>query len=255
MFSATINDVKTFRAIMEAVQALIVDGTFHVSKEGLSLRAMDQSHAAMVDLTMKNSFFMDFESEEDTFICVSMDDLRKILSRVQRDDLVGLSLDSSRNSLIVELEGQEESTFGKRTFIIPLKESDQQNIPAPDLPLDVHIKLQPNMLKEVVADMGVVAQNVELFADEDKVVFSTKSSGHEVKAEFAKDALLQLDSAEEGNASYGLEYLKNMVRLDTMATEVTLELATGRPMRLTYQVDEDVTLRYLLAPYDEPEDE
>ena len=57
MFSATISDIKTFRAIMEAVQALISDGNFHVSKEGLSLRAMDQSHAAMVDLAMKNTFF------------------------------------------------------------------------------------------------------------------------------------------------------------------------------------------------------
>lgn len=255
MFSATISDVKTFRAIMEAVQALIIDGNFHVSQEGLSLRAMDQSHAAMVDLNMKKSFFMDFECDEDTFICLSMDDLRKILSRVQKDDMVSLSLDSSRNSLIIEFEGQSDSLFGKRTFIIPLKESDQQNIPAPDLPLDVKIKLQPSMLKEVVADMGIVAQNVEIFANEDHLTFSTKSSGHEVKAELAKEKLLQLDAAEEANASYGLEYLKNMVKLDTLATEVTLEVATARPMRLTFQVDEDVTLRYLLAPYDEPEEE
>ncbi|MFX0094905.1 MAG: proliferating cell nuclear antigen (pcna) [Candidatus Hodarchaeota archaeon] len=255
MFSATISDIRTFRAIMEAVQALIIDGNFYVSKEGLSLRAMDQSHAAMVDLNMKDSFFRDFECEEDSFVCVSMEDLRKILARVQKDDLVKLSLDSSRNSLIVELEGQSDSLFGKRTFIIPLKESDQQNIPAPDLPLDVKVKLQPSMLKEVVADMGVVAQNVEIFANEDKIMFSTKSSGHEVKAELDKDKLLQLDTAEDANASYGLEYLKNMVKLDALATEITLEVATARPMRLTFQVDEDVTLRYLLAPYDEPEEE
>jgi len=45
------------KKLMDAITAVIEDGSFDVSNKGLSLQAMDSSHVALVSMCLRNEAF------------------------------------------------------------------------------------------------------------------------------------------------------------------------------------------------------
>ena len=57
MFKAVISDTKAWKNSIEAVAALIDEGTLQIDEKGIKLRAMDLSQIALVDLELPASIF------------------------------------------------------------------------------------------------------------------------------------------------------------------------------------------------------
>ncbi|MFX0204929.1 MAG: proliferating cell nuclear antigen (pcna) [Candidatus Hodarchaeota archaeon] len=254
-FEAELTDIKDFRIIVEAISQMISDAVFVVSPSELSLRAMDASHAAMIDLEMQKDAFDSYECDTEYELNVNLENFKRVLGRVQKDDKTLFKFDETQNSLHIHFTG----TAGRK-FTLPLRTTMESSpLPAPDLPLEAEIDFEAGFLKEVVADMGIFSESVQVSTDENKVLFSTTSTDQhsvEIVVENKEGSVARaFNVGDPSSASYGLEYLRNIVRIDGIADSLKLELATAKPLRLTFTIGENITLRYLLAPYEEPEDD
>ena len=56
-FEAKLSDARVFSQIVDAISVLIDEGNYYLGPEGLSFRAMDPSHVAMVELELNKTLF------------------------------------------------------------------------------------------------------------------------------------------------------------------------------------------------------
>ena len=63
MFLAKTATANEWKAIAAAVKTLVEEATFEANVEGLTFRAMDPSHVALVDLSLPNSSFSSFDCD------------------------------------------------------------------------------------------------------------------------------------------------------------------------------------------------
>jgi len=81
LFQATTNNLQTFRNSIEAVAALIDEGTMNVSEKGIRVKAMDTSQVALVDLELPKEFFEKYGVEKTSSFGVNFAEMIKILRR------------------------------------------------------------------------------------------------------------------------------------------------------------------------------
>ncbi|MEM3645733.1 MAG: DNA polymerase sliding clamp, partial [Candidatus Bathyarchaeia archaeon] len=105
MFRIRISDTKTFRSVLDALSTIIDEATFTISPDGIRLRAMDPSRVAMVDFEMKRTSFDEYEATEDSKVCVNLNELKKLLRRAGKDDIIELSLNEEAGQFLVRVRG------------------------------------------------------------------------------------------------------------------------------------------------------
>ena len=81
MFLAKTASSSEWKAIAAAVKTLVEEATFEANGGGLTFRAMDPSHVALVDLAMPNSSFASFECDKPFKFSVRVEDLVKLIGR------------------------------------------------------------------------------------------------------------------------------------------------------------------------------
>src|SRR5271166_2049450 len=103
MFELKIDNAKYWRDCVESIVNLVDEGLFNITKEGISLKAMDPSSISMISFMMPNKSFSKFTVEKPTSIGLNIENLDKMLSRTR--DGESLIMKDSENKLLLEFIG------------------------------------------------------------------------------------------------------------------------------------------------------
>jgi proliferating cell nuclear antigen len=238
MFEATINDTKSWRNSVEAIAALIDEGTFQIDSSGLKLRAMDPSQIALVDFEIPSKAFEKFKCEKPLTIGIDFTELSKITKRSRPEDKIDLSIDT-RLKMVFRGETKREFT----TSIVESKSSPPKE---PKIEFSAEVKLTPNMIKDALKDAELISNHVSLRLDKG---FSIKSDGDtgSVDIDFPEDRLLSIDVKTPAKSMFSLEYLNNILKAAEIPSVVILSLKTDAPLKVEYNIG-DGRVIYFLAP-------
>ncbi len=246
MFLAKTASSQEWKAIAAAVKTLVEEATFEANSEGLSFRAMDPSHVALVDLTMPNSSFSSFEADKPFKFSVRVEDLVKLVGRSDAKDSIEIS-STEEDAIAVRL-----SNGYKREFTIHLIESTSGAAPLPKLEFETKVTFTKAILEKVLGDISVVSDQVTIQASKDKITFSGKSDVGKAEINLgAKDAdILEFKVTAESKATYSIDYITGILRaLGGVTDTVELEYSTKKPLRLTMKLnDQGAKLWHYLAP-------
>jgi proliferating cell nuclear antigen len=114
-----------WKAVTASIQALVEEATFDVSPDGISFRAMDPSHVALVDLFWPSGGFEKFDCTKSDKFTVRVEDFAKLIRRAD-----------ARDSIEISRQGSEMLALkigSKREFELHLIESSQSSTPLPKL--------------------------------------------------------------------------------------------------------------------------
>ncbi|MDG6953653.1 MAG: proliferating cell nuclear antigen (pcna) [Nitrososphaerota archaeon] len=246
MFLAKSASTTEWRAISAAVKTLVEEATFEATSEGLTFRAMDPSHVALVDLTLPNSSFSSYSCQKPTKFSVRVEDLVKLVGRGDPKDSLEIR-DTEEDSLAFTFQNGY-----KREFTIHLIESTAASAPLPKLELETKATLTKSILDKVLADMSVVADQVTIQATKDRLTFSGKSDIGKADVSLNKsDAdVLKLESAADSKASFSIEYIQSILKaLSSVADTVDLAYSSKKPLVLTFALNsQGAKLLFYLAP-------
>ncbi len=239
MFEATISDTKSWRSSIEAIAALIDEGTFQIDSSGLKLRAMDPSQIALVDFEIPSKAFEKFSCDKPISLGVDFSGLSKITRRSRPEDKIDLSVEANRLKMVFRGET-------KREFTESIIDSTSNPPKEPKIEYTSEIKISPNMLKDALKDAELISNHVALLADK---VFTIKSDGDtgSVDIEFKKENLLSLTSQSPSRSVFSLEYLNNILKAAEAPSVVAVSLRTDAPLRVEYSIGEGRVV-YFLAP-------
>ncbi len=251
-FSCLLADAKLFQALIEAVSVVITEGNIFVTKNSLGMGSMDPARVALVDFELPKEAFQDYSYTEDLRIGVSMDEVKEVIKRSKRGDAVEITYDVGKGRLVFRLTGPPE-----RRFSISTIELEGEDTPMPSLEFDTRIKLESEMLSELVKDIEVVGEHIDFHSDKEVLKAKATRETREVEVIIKKDdRVSDFNVKVESRAVYTLRYLKDMARAARMSDDVSIEYSKDMPLRLDFQIpieNEGETqvegrLTYFLAP-------
>lgn len=251
VFKASMNDARLFRNLIGAISSLIEEADFNATPDGIKLRSMDPSHIAMVDFEWPKTAFDIYECSTPTRLRLSVSNILKLLKRTRSDESVEIVYDDANKKLNITLKNKIV-----RKFITPTLEPSTEEVPTPKVPFNARVKITAASLRDIIDDAQSISDNVKLEVSPER--FVVRAAGELTSAvielEKGSDAILELDAKEACRATYNLNYLGEIIRAGSGASEVTsLEFSTNMPIKVEFEMPQQGRLLYYLAPRIEQE--
>lgn len=253
MFKIKTSNAKLWRDLVTAISTVIDEGAFSITPEGISLRAMDPSHVAMVDFSLSKQAFDEYQCDKPLKMGISLTGMLKFLRGIGTNEVLELSFDEGIGKLNVQAKGKYTRTFSMSTLELVSEEA-----PSPKkFTFNARVKILSSNLRQALSDAVMVSDYVRLEAATDKFVVKTSGDIASVTAEFVRgssDVLLDLAIQQDSSATFSLGYLNDIVKTASVTSEVvTLEFSSDMPLKLDFEMPQDSYLRFYLAPRIEAE--
>jgi len=129
-------------------------------------------------------------------------------------------------------------------------------VPTPKVVFNSKVKMTTESLRDIIEDAQSISDNVKLETTPEKLLVSTSTemSSANMEIEKGSEAMLEMDVKEPSKATYNLNYLANIIRAGSGASEiVTMEFSTNMPIKVEFEMPQQGHLLYYLAPRIEAE--
>jgi proliferating cell nuclear antigen len=246
MFKAVIN-ADVFKDAIEAVSTLVDEAKFKLTKEGISVRAVDPANVAMVAFDLNAKAFEIFEASESE-IGVDLIRLTDILGMTSKDDKIELNLNEETRKL--------EIRTGGLAYTLSLLDptSIRKEPKVPNLELPAKIVLNGAELKRAVKAAEKVSDHMALGVKDKTFFVEAEGDLDKVRLDIPQSSLVSLQATSDVRSLFSLDYLNDLSKSLGKAERVNIDLGTDYPVKLTFNIAAgNGTVTYLLAPRIESE--
>jgi proliferating cell nuclear antigen len=232
------------RAVVEAIKPIVDEAVFTANSEGITFRAMDASHVSLLDISWKRDGFIEYECNEgEITFGVRIDELLKLLKRIEKDTQVEISISDGE----IQLTASE----GKRTrnYKLKLLDASKSETPVPKLSFNTRVTMLYDALVNALKDIDVISSIVEIYTNEAMIKFYGKGDAGDAEVVYWKDENTNIEmlNTKESKTAYSLEYLLQMLNA-VDADNVILEYSSKMPLRLQFLLPFRCDMQYYLAP-------
>jgi proliferating cell nuclear antigen len=245
MFHATLDSTKTWKQIVDALATLLTEAHFRVSESGISLRQLDSSKAAMVDLALPSGIFQEYSCKGEHNICLGIDELAKVSKRMAGDEHLEFNLDKE-NHFEIRMLGQANRVF-KLNLLTPPDDQTKK----PGIDFDVKAELLADTFKQAIKDIGVVSSHVKITAEPEQLAFAGEGDTGQASVALSTKgdapALFQLEVSGKSIAMYALNYLSEISKA-IASDSLMLQFTSNKPMMLEFAIAEAGSISFVLAP-------
>jgi len=232
------------RVVVESIKPIVDEAVFTATSEGIAFRAMDASHVSLLDISWKRDGFIDYECNEEITFGVRIDELLKLLKRIDREQQVDIS--------IADGEIQLTASEGKKTrnYKLKLLDASKSETPVPKLSFNTRVTMLYDVLVDALKDIDVISSVVEIYTNEAMIKFYGKGDTGDAEVVHWKDENTNIEmfnEAKESKTAYSLEYLLRMLNAVDV-DNVILEYSSKMPLRLQFLLPFRCDMQYYLAP-------
>ncbi|MCK5548705.1 MAG: proliferating cell nuclear antigen (pcna) [Thermoplasmata archaeon] len=244
MFEAKlVSDV--LREVVDVVSPLVEEVKVGIDKNGITIRAVDPAHVAMVDLTLQKKAFEEYKADEGE-IGLDVDKIKDVLKLAKGSSVISLHHDEDKNRLIMSV-----GNVTRRMSLVDTAGMSDPKVPNLNLPAKVTIKVDE--LRQGIRASESVSDHIALTASPDGFEMNSEGDTDSVNLKLPKDLLDELVCKETVRSLFPLDYFSNMVKAIT-AEAVNMSLGSDYPINMEFQIAKgNGEVRYLLAPRIESE--
>ena len=235
---------KIFSEIVGIISDLVLEVKIKVNREGMSIIAIDPANVAMILFKLPASAFSELDVEGEEILGVSLESLKSVLRRIKPSSI--LVLTREENELKIQIKDKIKKEFNLALIDV---EGEEKGIPS--LEFNSKIEMSSIDFSEAIEDSSVVADSCSFVSEVDKFVIQAKGSLNSFKSEFSSDEL-SIQTIENSNSKYSLEYLQKMVKATKLVDKVKINFSNDYPLRLDFTTP-FIELSFILAPRVESE--
>ncbi len=234
---------RLFSDIISIISEIVTEVKIKVTKEGVSLTAVDPANVALVHFRMPADLFAEYELEKEHTLGINLDNLKAVLRRCKP----GSSLILERQDNLLKIGIQDRI---KRDFSLALLDIDSEDRSLPEWEFNSVIKMPSESLIEVIEDCLVVSDACTFSADPSKFIVEAHGL-NSARAEFSSDEV----EIHSGNSigRYSLEYLTKFAKGAKVSARASISFSANHPLKLDFPTG-NVVLSFVLAPRVEHED-
>lgn len=235
---------------------IFFDTIYDVASEDIELKffmdkmtcaILDGSHSRFFYVEYEMKFFDEYDVEEVASICVSIEDMYKLLKLANKSDT--LTIEFSDEMMSAELLSK---TGNRRLFefVLPYSFVDSPSMPSINLP--AHLEVETADMKQSVKDIELVGTNIFQFVLSDGTITLMSDTMLDTSS-YTSTKYAQVIEAETGitdvmTVRFNIEFIKQMLKFDKINKEVTIDLGENA---LVYKFEDEimgVTVNGLIAP-------
>ncbi|MEM4729554.1 MAG: proliferating cell nuclear antigen (pcna) [Thermoplasmata archaeon] len=240
MFKARIK-ADVLRDVITVVGTLVEEVKLNISSDGISLRAVDPAHVAMVELTLRSGAFEELKASA-CELGVDIEKFREILKLAKAGSIIKLNHDEEKNKLVVSIDN-----LTRRMSLVDTAGMSDPKVPAVNLPARVVIKTEE--LNQGIRASESISDHIALIASPEYFELSAEGETDSVSLKLPKDLLEVLETKDSVKSLFSLDYFSNMIKSAGNAPTVNLNLGTDYPVRIEFDIaGGEGHVKYLLAP-------
>jgi len=234
------------KGIIDVTSPLVNEAKFNITSKGISLKAVDPAHVAMVELDIKSTAFEEYKSD-DMELGIDLDKLSGIMRLADSGDTVSLEYDEKSNRLIVTI-----GNLVRRMGLIDTAGMPDSKVPDLDLPAKAIITASE--LSKGVRASEAVSDHLALSVDKEAFELFAEGDTDTVNLKLPKDMLVELSSPGKFKSLFSIDYFSNMIKPVKAGDPITIFLGNDNPIRVDFDIAEKKGhVTYLLAPRIESE--
>lgn len=237
---------EVLKEVIDATSTLVDEAKFVLDDEGVSIKAVDPAHVAMIQLRLRKGAFDEYEAGEGE-IGVDLAKLKDVLKLSSTGDDVRIVHDEDNHQLVITIGNLE-----RRMSLVDTAGMSEPKEPNLELPAKVVVE-SGELARGVKASLAV-SDHVALIANDDGFQLLAEGEMDTVDLDIAKSSLKELNVDERAKSLFSLDYLESMLDAAKASEFVTLRMGTDYPVKMTFQIAEGHgDVEYLLAPRIESE--
>lgn len=238
-----LDDPRFFSTLVSIISELVTEVRLKITKEGMSLVALDPASVAMVYFNIPAELFSQFELEKEETLGINLQNLSSVLRRCGLGS--SLILQKEENTLRLTIKDKI-----KRDFTLALISVEGEEREMPRWEFKSVIKMDAQAFVEVIEDCLIVSDACTFIAEPNK--FAVEARGlNSARAEFSSDEV-EIYS-DHSTARFSLEYLSKFMKGAKIASKAEINFSDNHPMRINFPTGK-VMLSFVLAPRVEQED-
>jgi proliferating cell nuclear antigen len=245
MFNAKVKS-DVLKGIIEVTSPLVNEVKFNITQKGISLRAVDPAHVAMVDLQINDKAFEEYKAD-DMELGIDMDKLGGIMRLASSGDIVSLEYDEESNKLIIKI-----GNLIRKMGLI-----DTAGMPDPKMPnlnLPAKVVLKASELTQGVRASEAVSDHLSLTVNKDNFELFAEGDTDTVNLKLPKDLLIELNTNSKCKSLFSIDYFANMIKPVRGEDPITIMIGNDNPIKVEFDIAENKGhVTYLLAPRIESE--
>lgn len=237
-----IDNANYWKDCVDAIHSIIDEGEFNISKDGISLKAMDESGISMVSFFMPSKMFSKYDLDKEMQIGINITNLSKIFNN-KKDEQLTIKYNGGKISF--ELKSQSSR---KRYIFSPIdiKTTGGKEL---NIDFDSHAEIKGDSLKAILKDASSIsARTVRFDIDKDKFIMTADTDIGQLEEECINNTDFKLHSEKAVSSSFSLEFLARIVGSCPSDINMNLSLKTGAPIKIDYDIS-DAKFIFHLAPY------
>ena len=233
--------VDVLKQMVGILQSTVGEVKMVFDKDGLTVRAVDPAHIAMVELVAEASVFDSYEADKNV-LGVQLSAVMDTLKLLKGDQTMRITVDE---------DGKLEMRFGQGMRRVTLLDIEGLSDPkVPPLTPAVNLKVRGSDVLQGMKVTQDIFDLITIVATEAGLSVESKSEASAGSWLIGKDTLLQYEPPEnEVKSSYAKDYFVSMCRAMGSADELELAFGQDYPMMVRFQLfDGKVRVLALLAP-------
>jgi proliferating cell nuclear antigen len=238
-----IDNPKLFSDVIAIISELVTEVKIRITKEGMSIIAIDPANVAMIVFKLPANAFSQLEVEDES-IGVNLESFRAVLKRCS----VGSSLVMKTEDNYLKMEIIDKT---KREFTLALIDLDRKDKPIPSLEFSSKVEIRSIDLGEAIEDCSIVADSCSFESEPDKFSIQAKGSLNSAKLSYSSDEAY-IESPSTQKSRYSLEYLQKMIKAGKLTEKAVINFSSDYPLKLDFNAPL-MSLSFILAPRVETE--
>ena len=254
MFEARLSQAAVLKRVIDAVKDLCKEVNLDVSAGGIEMQSMDTSHVCLVSFHLFAACFERFECDAPVTLGVNLENLSRLLKCADADDAVTLKTrGSSEDVMVIVIESEE----GARVSTVDMKlmsiDSDHMEVPEPAS--SVELTLSSTRYQRIMRDLSNFGDTLSISAaassdaDDGVVHFGTTGDVGDIAMDIKPSGDSECVRVTESvDGIFAMRYMNTFAKATPLAPRVQLGLVQDMPVRISYNVRDQFSLTYFLAP-------
>lgn len=240
MFKAEIKS-DVLKGLVNIISTLVDEVKFSVDPEGLSLKAVDSAHVAMMELRVGSGAFESYSADE-TEIGLDLDKVKSVLKLASSGDIITMEQDNDHGRLIFKV-----GNITRRMHLVDT--SGMSDPKVPQLSLSAKIRIKVDELQQGIRASESISDHITLTAGPEGFELSCEGDTDSASLFVQKDKLESLETDGVYRSMFPLDYFANLVKAIPAGTDVDIELDKDYPINMKFDMaDGNGHVDYLLAP-------
>ena len=215
------------------------------------IQGMDTSHVSLFEMTIKKSWFDEYELDSDDLpvIGVSTLFLHKILHTRFPNQSIEICYTGNPEYLEISFTSEIKEEYNK-SFEIPVMDIDIEKMHIPEIEYDADLEITTNTLSKMIDEFAIFDEKLCVTLGNDIITLKAGSNFGNMTVSLSVDDVEEYAVEPDSNAtiSYSIKHFQQICSYHKITKIVKMGFSDSNPMMVNYELDEESCIKFYLAP-------